>query len=210
MVGICNEISDQCAPLVLIISGPTGAGKTTLCHGLIAKFPKHIAAAVTTTTRLPRVGEVDGVDYYFTSKEAFCQRIAEGKFLEYSTVHNDHFYGISDEEISRHFSSGRDILLNMNVDGAMKLKQLSKSRSSAIFYCRVITIFLLPPPMDEVMRRIQMRGPMSIEEWERRQKSIHSEMSMAQFYDYSIQPDTREKMVDYLLNIYKNARNDIS
>jgi guanylate kinase len=189
-------------PLIFVISGPTGVGKTTQCRNLISRFSGKISAAITATTRLPRPGEINGVDYYFFSQEEFLKNIDAGKFLEHSAVHGEHLYGITCEEVDRHLAVGRDVLLNMSVGGALYIQKLAGEKNSKLLHQRVVTIFLLPPPIDELMCRIQMRGSMDEKEVIRRQKTMQHEMAMVSFYNYSIPPASREETFEQICHIY--------
>jgi guanylate kinase len=190
-------------PLIFVISGPTGVGKTTLCRSVVGALPNRIITAVTTTTRPPRSNEVSGVDYYFTAKDEFLRMRNRGEFLEYSRVHREHFYGLTHSEIRRHFDNGLDVLLNLDVQGAAKLRELARDDESSILHGRVVSVFLLPPPADKLIRRIRHRGPMPKRELALRLESIRNEVHMARTYDYSIPPGNKRSTFDAMRHIYR-------
>jgi guanylate kinase len=189
-------------PLIFVISGPTGVGKTTLCRNIVGTFPGQIITAVTTTTRPLRSTERNGVDYYFIGKEEFTRMRDEGEFLEYSRVHREHFYGLTHSEIRRHFDNGLDVLLNLDVQGTAKLRELAREKENTILHGRVVSVFLLPPPDGELVRRIRRRGPMSKRELTLRLESIRNEVRMARTYDYSIPPGNKRFTFDAMRHIY--------
>ncbi|MDR2576674.1 MAG: guanylate kinase [Puniceicoccales bacterium] len=189
-------------PLVLIISGPAGAGKTTLSHNLVALAPERFARAVTTTTRQPRAAEKDGYDYYFVSRKRFVELLERDAFYEHAQVHGEQFYGLTKGEVERHFSSGRDVLLCMDVQGAAQLHRMAREDSGHFLRGRVVTIFLLPPNFDELRERVRQREPMPDEELERRMASMTEEMRNSAFYDYLIPPGTAEEALHNFLHIY--------
>lgn len=192
--------------LIFIISGPAGAGKTTLCRNLVARCGERFAFAITTTTRPPRPGEVDGRDYFFIGREEFIRLLGEDAFFEHSTVHGVHLYGLTKGEVRRHCERGNDVLLTVDVQGARKLRQLSESDDGECLRDRVVTIFLLPPPVNELRERILRRGPVSAEEMERRIRSAHAEIGNAPFYDYTIPPDTADETLRNMLHICEAER----
>ncbi|MDR0727844.1 MAG: 50S ribosome-binding GTPase [Puniceicoccales bacterium] len=190
-------------PLIFVISGPTGVGKTTLCRSIVGAFSSQIITAVTTTTRSPRTGETNGVDYYFTTKDDFLRMRDRDEFLEYSRVHKEHFYGLTHLEITNHFKNGLDVLLNLDVQGAAKLRELAREKENAILHNRVVSVFLLPPPEGELIHRIRRRGPISRREIELRLESIRNEVRMARTYDYSIPPGNKRFVFEAMRHIYR-------
>ncbi|MDR2341199.1 MAG: guanylate kinase [Puniceicoccales bacterium] len=190
-------------PLIFVISGPTGAGKTTLCRSIVSAFPGRIITAITTTTRSPRPNEINGVDYYFATRDDFQRMRDQGEFLEYSRVHKEHFYGLTHLEITSHFRNGLDVLLNLDVQGAIKLRELARNQENAILNGRVVSIFLLPPAERELIRRIRRRSHVSKAELKLRLDSIHGEIRMANTYDYFIPPGSKRFAFESMRNIYR-------
>ncbi|MDR3316474.1 MAG: hypothetical protein LBS68_00115 [Puniceicoccales bacterium] len=189
-------------PLALIISGPAGVGKTTLCRNLVAIHGDRFAYAVTTTTRPPRSGERDGYDYYFVGRDKFQELLGHNAFYEHATVHGQHLYGLTRGEMERHFSVGHDVLLCMNVQGAMKLHRLAMAESEHFLHGRVVTIFLLPPDFNELRTRIQLRESIDEGELRRRMESIQGELRDSVYYDYLVPPGSRELALQNLIHIY--------
>jgi guanylate kinase len=177
-------------------------GKTTLVGNLLRCGNGHFAVAVTTTTRPPREGEIPGRDYHFVDGEIFQKMVAGGEFYEHSTVHGHHSYGVTKAEIHQHFDRGRAILLNTDVQGAQKLLQLSTDTLSPLFG-RISSIFLLPPPRDILIGRIQRRGPIAPGELERRMASIQREVERSRSYDYRIPAGTINEVFQNFLHIYQ-------
>jgi guanylate kinase len=188
-------------PLIFVISGPTGVGKTTLCHNLVTRHSSTFARAITTTTREPRPGERDGHDYYFVDWERFQELIGNGAFCEHSLVHERYLYGITFEELERHLAAGRNVLVTMNVGGAMKLQHLAREVPGHPLRGRVVTVFLLPPDPEELCRRVLRRGPMGRDEFQWRMAAVPEELRGAAAYDHVLPPDSEEKTLAALLEI---------
>lgn len=202
--------------LIFIISGPAGVGKTTLCNTLKTALGDSIATAITTTTRRPRAGEMDGRDYYFVDDETFQRLIREDAFLEYSVVHGRNFYGLTRREVDQHFLHRRHMLLNMDVQGLMKLRRLAKERAPQVDG-RVISVFLMPPDIETLQHRLLMRASDSQSEIDRRLQSAVREMDSAVHYDYLLPSTSIEETLNCMLHIYwaellrnRNSRSEIS
>ncbi len=159
--------------LLFAISGPSGAGKTTLCNQLVARLPR-LHFSISYTTRPQRSGEVDGKDYVFVSKDAFQKMVDAEEFLEWAEVYG-HFYGTHRTTISQTLDEGIDLLLEIDEQGAMQLK---KTFPEGVF------IYLLPPSLDALRTRLQNRGLDSQEEIQMRLKSAPDEMEHFREYTY--------------------------
>lgn len=175
-------------PLLLIISGPAGSGKTTLCDRLMATHPE-FSRVVTTTTRAPRQGEVDGRDYYFVSEEKFAQQIREGAFYEYAVVHGRH-YGTYREEVDRRLRAGSDVLLNIDVQGASAFRAAAAVQPELAR--SLVTVFLLPPSLAELEARLKTRGTDDAGEIRRRLITAETEIRQSGLFDYCIPGGSRE------------------
>jgi guanylate kinase len=167
-------------PLLVVISGPSGAGKTTLCNHLLAA-DQRLTRAVTCTTRPPRGGEQNGVDYHFLTAEAFEQGVAAGAFLEHATVHGNR-YGTWKREVLRRFRDGRSVLLNVDVQGAAAIR--AAARSIPRLSGALITVFLAPPTLRELERRLRRRNSETPAMRRRRLAVAHAEMAERPKFDY--------------------------
>ncbi len=164
--------------LLIVISAPSGAGKTTLCNGLVSRFPA-LKESVSYTTRQPRPGEQDGVDYHFVSIERFKQMIAENGFAEWAEVHGN-FYGTAIATLEQARIDGIDILLDIDCQGARILKDRG---INGLF------VFVLPPSMAELRRRLESRSSDAREVIERRIERATEEIREARWYDYIVVND---------------------
>jgi guanylate kinase len=142
------------APLLILISAPSGGGKTTLCQELLAARPD-MTRAVTCTTRAPRPGEQDGVDYYFLQAGDFLKRVQAGNFLEHATVYGNS-YGLLKAELLGKLRQGKDVLLNVDVQGAATIRE--KAQDELELKGALVTIFLTPTSLQEIQQRLARRG----------------------------------------------------
>ena len=142
------------APLLILISAPSGAGKTTLCNLLLAAQP-HMTRAITCTTREPRKGEQDGVDYHFFTATEFLKRLQAGNFIEHATVYGNS-YGILKSELLGKLREGKDVLLNVDVQGAATIR--GRVWSAPELKRALVTVFLAPPSIAELEARLKNRA----------------------------------------------------
>lgn len=180
--------------MALVISAPSGAGKTTLIKRLREEFP-HFAYSVSCTTRTPRDGEVDGKDYHFLSRERFVALREEGYFAEWAEVHGN-FYGTPLAPLRELLRQGRDVLFDIDVQGA---RQLKKSLAEATF------LFVLPPSMGELERRLRQRGQDSEETIARRLRNACQELHEAPWYDFLVVNDDLDAAYERLRAAYVAA-----
>ena len=181
--------------LLIVISGASGTGKGTVCKKILADSPE-VAYSVSATTRKPRAGEVDGKEYYFLSVEQFKTWIAEEKFLEYAEVYGN-FYGTPLNKIEERLNLGDDILLEIDVQGALNVKQKCPDG---------VYIFLLPPSLEELKRRIEGRGTENPESLSRRLKNAVAEIKIGLNYDYVVVNDTIDNAAAQILAILTAER----
>lgn len=168
--------------LLILISAPSGGGKTTVCEQVLAAMPS-TTRAVTCTTRLPRQGEQEGVDYYFLEMQLFEDRIEAGEFLEHAMVHGNR-YGVLRSEVISKLALGKDVLLSMDVQGAATIRkqaELDEELRRAL-----VTVFITPATMNVLKERLKKRGQNSAEDMERRLLAARQEVAHWVKYDYLI------------------------
>lgn len=177
---------------LFIISAPSGAGKTTLAKAVLGRLPD-ILYSVSYTTRKPRTGEIDGVDYHFISKQDFNKGIKENRWTEWAEVYGN-YYGTSGSFINKGLSSGRDILLDIDVQGTIQILN---------HYPDSVTIFILPPSMDILKKRIEMRGTESSSVIKMRLMTAKKEIAQKHLYRHVIVNDTLPEAIEELIAIIK-------
>ncbi|MCD4714467.1 MAG: guanylate kinase [Clostridiales bacterium] len=173
--------------LLIIVSGPSGAGKGTICKELIQRDDS-IVVSVSATTRAPRNAEVDGKSYHFITKQMFESMIENGGFLEYAEVY-DNYYGTPKDFVIEKITNGENVLLEIDIQGALQVKQK---------YPEGIFVFVLPPSMETLKNRIVGRGSETPESLEKRMSSAYQEIEQIKNYDYFIVNDTVEHSTDVL------------
>jgi guanylate kinase len=175
------------SPLLILISAPSGGGKTTLCNQLLAARPGMVRA-ITCTTRGPRPGEKNGVDYYFLKAEDFQRRVKAGDFLEHATVYGNG-YGLLKSELLGKLRAGKDVLLNVDVQGAATIRKQAQSEPE--FRRALVTIFLTPASLAEVRRRLKTRGADSPEVIRKRLAAAKAEIAQWRHFDYLLISTTK-------------------
>ncbi len=178
---------------LFVISAPSGAGKTTVIKRLLLKMPDAVLS-VSATTRLPRAGEKNGVDYHFVTKEEFKQLIANNEMLEWAVVH-EAYYGTPKAPIDSWIEGGKTVVLDIDVQGGKNIKKT---------FPQATLIFLMPPSRDELVRRLTLRNANDPDDLKVRIKNADVEMAQKNFYDHVVVNDDLEKAVDEVLNIIKN------
>jgi guanylate kinase len=183
------------SPLLILISAPSGGGKTTLCEKLLAARPG-MSRAVTCTTRLPRPGERDGVDYYFLNAESFLKRVQAGNFLEHATVYGNS-YGTLKSEVLGRLRQGQDVLLNVDVQGAATIRQ--KALEDPELGNALVSVFLTPPSLVILEQRLRKRGTDSPAAIQKRLAVARQEIAQWKNFDYlvlsgSIEEDLRRAL----------------
>ncbi|HTV75492.1 MAG TPA: guanylate kinase, partial [Candidatus Baltobacteraceae bacterium] len=167
-------------PLLILISAPSGGGKTTLCQQLL-RARRNLVRAVTCTTRSPRKGEKNGVDYYFLKAEDFLRRVQAGNFLEHATVYGNS-YGLLKSELLGKLRAGKDVLLNVDVQGAATIRQAMQHEPE--LKNALTTIFLTPTSLAEIERRLKRRGADSPEVIRQRVAAARQEIVQWKNFDY--------------------------
>jgi guanylate kinase len=168
---------------LIVVSAPSGTGKTTLCARLLNEIPE-LFLSISTTTRAPRGTEKHGTEYFFAPKEEFKAKIAAGRFAEWAEVHGN-FYGTTKDFIEQAFSDGKSLLLDIDVQGADSLKTAYPKET--------IRIFLKPPSMEELERRLRARGTDSEESITKRLAAAANEMGQMEHFDHVIVNDILER-----------------
>ena len=186
------------AGLPIIISAPSGTGKTTTCKRLKERFPA-LKIAISHTTRKIRDGELAGVDYYFISNKEFKAKREKSQFLEWAQVHTE-YYGTSFETIEKHRQKGFDILLELDIQGVNSLRKMDFEG---------VYILLLPPSIEEMAKRLRKRGTETEESIERRIKTGKEEIRSYKKYDYVITNFEVEETVDSILAIVRAEKSSV-
>ncbi|MGC8744564.1 MAG: guanylate kinase [Verrucomicrobiia bacterium] len=188
--------------LLIVVSAPSGAGKTTLCNNLL-KSDSRITRAITCTTRNPRANEQDGIDYFFLTREQFEQKINNDEFIEYANVYGN-YYGTLKEEVFSRFRFGKDVLLNVDVQGADNIRKQAKnderlSRS-------LVTVFLGVESLDILAQRLKNRGLDDEATLNKRLAFAAEEVKRWREYDYLIISSTMEEDLKRLQAIVQAER----
>ena len=176
----------------IIMSGPSGVGKGTICDKLIKEL--NAWYSVSMTTRAIRDGEVDGVNYFFISKDEFKKKIEEGKLLEYN-VYNDNYYGTPKDKVLEKLDEGIDVFLEIDVNGARNVKNI---------FPNALLIYIAPPSMDDLRDRLINRGTEDIKTIENRLRIAEEEIKQIGFYDFVVVNDDIDLAIDEVRKIILN------
>jgi guanylate kinase len=171
-------------PFLLILSSPSGAGKTTITKALLAAR-EDVGFSVSATTRPPRAGEQDGVDYHFLTPEEFERRRLAGAFLEWAE-YGGYRYGTLEAEVNHVLAQGRHAILDIEVQGARQVRERRRD---------VVSIFILPPSVEELLARLGQRGPLEPADLEQRLRRAVEELAEARYYDYVVVNEDRTQAV---------------
>lgn len=180
---------------LFVLSAPSGAGKTTLCRLILPRL-ENMHFSVSYTTRPPRPGEIEGKDYHFISKQDFEKMIEKNLWAEWAKVH-DNYYGTSSQDLQRDLDSGYDVLLDIDVKGMRQIV----SR-----FPQTITIFIMPPSLRELQRRLEKRNSDGQKIIDRRLKTAAEEIALRHEYNYIIVNDSLDKAANRLLEVIENNR----
>lgn len=192
-------------PLLLVVSAPSGAGKTTLCTRLLAQFPGMVRS-VSCTTRPPRPGEVNGQDYVFLDGVEFQRRIDAGAFLEFAQVHGA-WYGTPRAPVEQALHAERDMLLIIDVQGAARIRQLLAQSAAGDLRRAFVDVFIMPPDAATLRQRLVARGQDEADVIERRLENAAGEMAGAAIYRYRIVNDCLEDALARLREIVLAEKN---
>ena len=173
---------------VIVLCAPSGCGKSTIIHTLLDSNAVDMKFSVSATNRKPRPGEVDGADYHFMTTEQFRDAIAQNRFIEWEQVYPGRYYGTLKDEVVKTADSGENVLLDIDVKGAITVKKL--------FGDRALTIFILPPDIETLRKRLIARGTDALDEIERRVSKAEYEISFADQCDIRIINDKLDDAVE--------------
>lgn len=182
---------------LFVLSGPSGAGKGTLVSRLLERVPS-CWVSVSATTRAPRPGEVDGVHYFFMDKTAFSQLVAEGGFLEWAQVH-DNCYGTLRSRVQEHIDAGDQVILEIDVQGAFQVRNAMPNAH---------LVFIEPPSLEELERRLRGRGTETEEVIAKRMKTAQVELAQKMEYDVQVVNDDLERATEELVSYVTSFAND--
>lgn len=178
---------------IIVVAAPSGCGKSTIINALLERGDLNLGFAVSATTRQPRGDEQHGVNYYFLSEDEFRDRIAEGGFVEFEEVYPGRFYGTLRSEIDRITSQGHNIILDLDVNGALRVKQ--------IYGRQAMTLFIEPPSIDELRRRLEFRGTESQDVIDVRVDRAQYEISRAPEFDQRVVNDRLDQAINETHNL---------
>ncbi len=188
-------MSEKVAGKLIVFSAPSGAGKTTIVREVMKVVP-NLSFSVSATSRSPRVGEVEGLDYYFLSVEDFKLRIKQNAFVEWEEVYPDRFYGTFKMEVERIRNEGRNVLFDVDVLGGLNIKKL--------FGTEALALFIAPPTIDELRNRLITRASDTTEDIEIRLKKAAYEMSFSNQFDVVIINRDLQKAVKEVVGVIKS------
>jgi guanylate kinase len=193
-------MSSEPSGLLFVVSSPSGAGKTTLCNRLRQEFPQ-LGFSVSYTTRTPRAGERDGVDYHFVDQSTFQEMIARDEFAEYAMVHGN-MYGTSAKLVRQTIIDGKDLLFDVDYQGGRRLKD--------VFTSDVVLVFILPPSIRALEERLRRRATDADDVIERRLRVAREELRHYAEYDFLVMNDDLERAYDALRAVYLSSQHRTS
>ena len=185
-------IKEKKRGLLIVVSGPSGAGKDTVCNRLVEE-QRNVWISISMTSREPRKGEVNGKNYFFITKKEFEEKIKNEEFLEYA-VYNNQYYGTPKSKIEEKLSNGIDVILVIDIQGALKIKEQLEE---------TLFIFILPPSMEELKKRLIERNTETKEKILERFKTAYNEINEIKKYNYVVVNDRVDYAVDKVKAIIK-------
>ncbi len=194
--------AEEAAPLLIVISAPSGGGKTTLCN-LLLQARSDMTRAITCTTREPRPGEKDGVDYHFFTAAEFLKRLQAGNFLEHATVYGNS-YGILKSELLARLREGKSVLLNVDVQGAATVR--ARALEDPELSRALVTVFLTPAGLGELERRLQKRGADAAAVIQKRLAVARQEIAQWKNFDYLLISTSKEEDLRRMLAIVETEK----
>ena len=193
---------DSASPILLVLAGPAGSGKSTLCERLVAAGTG-FSRVITTTTRAPRPGEIDGEHYHFLTPAEFDARIAAGEFLEWAWVHGERRYGTLASSVLDPLGRGKSLVVNLDVQGVASLRE---ARCRYPLLDRNLATVFIQVSHDQLQRRIRERGQDDEAEIARRMTTAQAEIQEAAKFDFQIQSASKDEDYAALLTIIDQAR----
>ena len=185
--------------VLLIVSGPAGAGKGTICKEIIKKYPDQYALSISATSRKPRHTEENGREYFFKTREEFEEMIRNDQLLEYADYLNN-YYGTPKKWVLDRIDEGINVILEIEVQGGAQIKEK---------YPDALLVFIMPPDMEELKNRLIGRGTETPEQIENRLRRAEEEIKISEKYDHIIVNDVVEKSVEMLHNIVQLYKNEL-
>lgn len=192
-------------PVLLVIAGPAGSGKSTLCDRLVSEVPE-FGRVITTTTRAPRAGEIDGVHYHFFTPEEFARRVAADEFLEWAQVHGDNrhrLYGALKSSVLEPLAAGRNLVISVDVQGVESFRRAAKAD---VRLWRAMTTVFIVVDRERLIHRMEQRAKDDPAEIARRMATAEAELREAPKFDFTIESRTRDEDFAALLGIVAQAR----
>jgi guanylate kinase len=189
-------------PVLIVIAGPAGSGKSTLCDRLVHERPE-FGRVVTATTRAPRDGEIDGVHYHFLAPAVFDARVAAGEFLEWAWVHGQRRYGTPASSVLEPLTRGQDLVMSIDVQGVESLRRVAATNA---MLRRVMTTIFIVVDHERLVQRMRSRAKDHEEEIARRMATAEAELREASKFDFTIESRTRDEDFAVLLQIVAKAR----
>ena len=186
-------IKERSRGLLIVVSGPSGAGKDTICNRVVEEM-KNTRVSVSMTSRPPRGNEKEGKDYYFVTKEQFEEKIKNDEFLEYAVVHSNNYYGTPKANIEKDLNKGINVILVIDIQGALKIQERLKE---ALF------IFIVPPSMEILKERLIKRNTETKDKILERFKTAYKEINEYKKYNYVVVNDKVDVAVDKIKSIIK-------
>ncbi|MBQ9356958.1 MAG: guanylate kinase [Prevotella sp.] len=182
---------------LLIFSAPSGSGKSTIVHWLMEEHPElRLSFSVSCTSRQPRGTEQDGVDYFFITPEEFRQRIDNNEFLEYEEVYQDRFYGTLKAQVEKQLEAGQNVVFDVDVKGGINIKRFYGDRA--------MSLFIQPPSVEELRRRLEGRGTDTPEAIENRLAKAEYELTFAPQFDHIVVNDILDEAEQQTLDLVGN------
>lgn len=189
-----------CKPILTVVSGFAGSGKGTAMKGLLEKYPGHYALSVSATTRSPRPGEVDGREYFFITDEEFEEKIKNDELIEYAG-YVGHYYGTPKQYVEQNLSAGRDVLLEIEIQGALQIKKK---------YPDALLLFFTPPDANELKKRLTGRGTEDAETIKKRLARAAEESTGMESYDYLVINDEIDTCIEEIHHIIQSEKHRVS